>query len=255
MNKLTIVISGSRQSGRSTLAKFIICEYLNRKMKYKRFSLEKVDDVILIKDSLNGQTIYTELQNSASKDLFDAHSVKIYSFFDPLRKICTDVLGLDKEQCYDSFDDKSSNTHLLWDDLPLEVREKYSRARRGTGGMKPAHGFMTSKEVLQVLDTDIFRRLDNSCWARALYSAIENEGYELAIVLDPSHPSDITIGMENGAKTIRLTKNIHDTVDNLSDFALGEYSLVIYNKDLASQQTYNKLKTHLLDWFEQRKLV
>src|SRR5688572_6769865 len=148
-NKLTVVISGNKKAENNNLAKFIMSEFLNIKIGHQRFSVEKVGKESLFIDYSNNNTVIpVEYPNKQSQNLADAYSVKIYSFSDPLKKFCIDVLGLDHIQCYGSDDDKNSLTHIIWDDMFEEIRQKYSRKRRGSGSLKPASGKMTANEVM-----------------------------------------------------------------------------------------------------------
>jgi hypothetical protein len=258
-NKLTVVFSGKKQSGKSSAGKFVFCEYVNRKIGQKRLTIEKVGKEIVVVDTFkNNAMIPIDTPSTEAKQLASTYSVKMYSFADPLKAFCINVLGLDHSQCYGTDDDKNSQTHISWDDLPLEIREKYSRPRRGSGGNKPASGYMTAREVMQVFGTDMCRRIDNNCWARGLYSTIKNEEYELAIVTDARFPNEVTLGTEDRAKVVRLQRKViedaHDSEHALDDFPLGEYSLVIDNQDMTLAETHKALKPHVLGWFDQYKL-
>ncbi len=259
-NNLTVVISGKKTAGKSSLGKYILAQYLNARAGHERFTIEMDGKDVLLVDTLNSNTIVAvDYPNKVASDIYNAYSAKIYSFADPLKKICIDVLGLDSGQCYGTDDDKNSQTHILWDDLPASIREKYSRNRRGGGGTKPASGFMTGREVMQVLGTDYFRQIDPSCWARGLYSTIEQEGYSLAIVTDARFPNEITIGTERDAFAIRLTRklgnDIHESEKALDDFPLGEFSLVVDNEGLEMAETHKKVKPHIDRLFQQRRLI
>lgn len=257
-NKLIIVLSGKKSAGKSSAGKFIYCEYINKKIGQKRFTIEKVGKEISIIDSFqNNAMITADSPSDESIQLANAYSVKMYSFADPLKDFCINVLGLDRTQCYGSEDDKNSTTHISWEDMCDEIRSKYSKSKRG-GGVKPASGYMTAREVMQVFGTDICRKIDPNCWARGLYSKINQEGYELAIVTDGRFPNEITIGTENGAKVVRLIRDTindqHPSENALNDFPLGEFSLVINNQDMTLSETHRTLKPHVMEWFNQYKL-
>lgn len=257
-NKLAIVFSGKKQAGKDSAAQFTLAEYLNRRIGKSRFSLDKSGKEIVIIDGFNrDQVIPVMYPNPLMQQLTDTYSVKLYTFSDPLKEFCIDSFGLDPIQCYGSDDDRNSTTHISWEDLFDQIREKYSRPRRGTGGMKPASGFMTAKEVMDVMENDIFRRVDINCWARSLYSLIDKDGYDLAIVTNAAYPNEVTLGVERGAKVVRLLRDIgkHPDEDPLEDFPLGEFSLVLDNKNTGMVETHAKLRKHVNNWFEERHLV
>jgi hypothetical protein len=124
---------------------------------------------------------------------------------------------------------------------------------------RPASGFMTAREVMQVVGSDFCRRMDQNCWARALYTAIEEEPYSIAIVADCRFPNEVTLGTEREAKVIRLTRKIFDdehlSEKALDNFPLGEYSLVIDNQNLTIHETHKTFKPTLYSWFSDYKLI
>lgn len=259
-HKLTVVIAGQRQSGRTTLARYIVTEFLNCKIGKKRFTLEKMGKEYNIVDTFNNnEPVYAELSDPDDKNIANAYGVKIYNFEDPMKRICIDVFGLDNIQCYGSEDDKNTATHLSWDDLPPEIRERYSRPRRGSGGLKPASGFMTAKEVMHVFSNDICRRWDVNCWARGLYSAIKQDDFELAVVTNATYPNEVTLGTEIGSKVIRLLKShgdhISEAEEALGQVPLGEFSLVIDNNNMTVAETNKAVKPHIMTWFECCKII
>ncbi len=258
-NKLTIVLSGKKQAGKSSCAKLILAEFINKKIGQKRFILDKLNKEIVLIDSFNNNKIINiDYPSPEVKQLYSTYSAKVYSFADPLKEFCINVLGLSPIQCYGSDDDKNSLTHISWDDMSEEIRVKYSRPRRGSGGHKPASGAMTAREVMQVFGTDVCRKIDTNCWARGTYSAIKNEGYDLAVITDARFPNEVTIGTETGAKVVRLLRHPHedhhDSEKALDNFPLGEYSLIIDNTDKTMQDTHKVVRESVLAWFTDSKI-
>lgn len=260
MDNLVVVFSGKKGSGKSSAGKYVLASYVNTQLGKKRFTVEMKDKETVLVDAFDNNKIVDVDKPGDAMDLFrDVYSVKMYSFADPLKEFCINVLGLDKSQCYGTDDDKNSYTHIHWDELSYEIRSKYNKPRRGSGDIKPASGRMTAREVMQVFGTDICRKMDPNCWARGLYSAVKNDGLSLAIVTDARFPNEVTLGTECGAKVVRLTRNPYD--DNhpsetaLDDFPRGEYSTVIDNEDVSMAETHDLLKKHLKNWFNSYQLV
>lgn len=257
MNKLTIILSGSKQSGKSSLAKFILTHFINSKIKQERFALDKFGSETIIIDQLkNDNIVYVDGDTPDSQNIASAYSVKVYSFADPLKNICTQVLGLDHAQCYGSDDDKNSKTHVAWDDLPYEIREKYAKSNKKNAIATPRKGPMSGREVMQILGTDIFRKMDQTCWARALYNTIEKDGHSLAIITDARFPNEVTMGTESGGKAIRLMRqpfeDLHESEMALhpSNFPLAEYNYVLNNEDLSMKEAHNTIKSTINTWFK-----
>ncbi len=114
---------------------------------------------------------------------------------------------------------------------------------------------MTAKEVLEVVETDIFRKIDQNCWARSLYSMIASDGYELAIINNATHSSEITIGMEHGAKSVKFLKDSNKNQEEIDSLPLGEYSFILDNNKMSQAETNQRVKPKINSWFEDRKIV
>jgi hypothetical protein len=258
-NLLKIIISGKQQSGKSSLAKMILAEYVNKKIGKKRFVLDKSNKEIYLVDTYNNnKPLLVDYPSKEVDELYKTYSVKLYSFLDPLKRLCIEMLGLDPMQCYGSDDDMGSPTHMCWEDIFDEVRKKYSRPRRGSGGKKPASGKMTAEEVVRVVGEDFLSKMDGNYLARGLYSLINSEGYNLAIVHDAYYPNEVTLGTENGAKVIRLLRsnNVDDTEQNaaLDEFPLGEFTMVLDNNNLSMTETHHRMRPIIYNWFSQAKI-
>lgn len=252
MSKLTVVFSGKKASGKSSAGKFVVAEYLNFIEGKQMYSVaQKGKEAFLLKNKKD--IIYIDKPGVDQDHYSEKYSVKMYSFADPLKVFCINVLGLEIAQCYGSDDDKNSPTHIMWEDMPIEVREKHSRPRRGSGGMKPASGFMTAREVMQVFGTDICRKIDTNCWARGLYSIIKKDDYKLSVVPDARFPNEITLGTESDAKVVRLLldpyHDDHESECALDDFPLGEYTKIVDNQKIKMVECHKVLVDDLRKWF------
>ena len=167
--------------------------------------------------------------------------------------------GLDIEQCYGSNDDKNTKTHIHWENMPEEVRQAWSRPRRGSGGIKPASGYLTARELLQVVGSDIFRKIDPNCWARSTYYKIGREKYGLSLITDGRFPCEVTMGTESDAKSLRLTRDIHNQ-DHISETALdnmawGEFDLVVDNSNLSISECHDKVYPSFHKWMIEKGLI
>lgn len=203
---LILGISGRKQSGKSTTGNFILSLYLSK----LQFS-----DKIYIDD--DGQPVVSDiLGNSAYSGVFDFNNlpqdddtrylvsklnsqIKIYNFADILKTdICINILGLTKEQCYGSDDKKNELTDMFWEGKQLSCRD-----------------------VMQIVGTDIFRKLDPNVWVRSTISKIMKESPELAIVTDCRFPNEIEAIKNAGGKVLRLTRNPFNS-DHISECVLDK---------------------------------
>jgi hypothetical protein len=252
MNKLTIVFSGKKQSGKTSSCNHIRARYMNRKLglspKGRAFyHVDELGDLFFYRDGQSFKQSEMLLMPQTAEG-----SVKLYSFADPLKTFLINVFGVPHECCYGT--DLQKNTpmpHLLWDNLPDELRPKAYHGSDGTSGESHVNppdvksGPMTARDIMQIFGTEICRRLYGDCWARGTYSAIRDEGHELALVSDGRFPNEITMGTIVNAKSIRLMRHVfednHASERALDDFALTNYSVALDNRDKTFEEQLQQL--------------
>lgn len=140
---------------------------------------------------------------------------KIYNFADPLKKdICMNILGLSYDQCYGDDDKKNELTDLVWNDTRL-----------------------TSREVMQFVGTDIFRKMKTDVWASATINKIKDDSLDVAIIADCRFPNEVKVVQDAGGYVIKLTRNPYNS-DHLSETALDESNYSPSNFDLIINNAY-----------------
>lgn len=268
--QLIIILSGKKQAGKNTACNFIVATYFN---KIDNCSDNYVDSNGHLCNKLPAPTgIIQQVTNQ-----FENQGIKVYSFADPLKRFCIDVLGAPEESCYGTDEQKRAIIpHLLWENLPRFIRWVHAGARSdrspflyqadtvtedqyyqllasGCLDKQPIRqGPMTGREIMQVMGTDVCRRLYGDCWARGTMNTVKRDGYPVALVCDGRFPNEINISKEFGAKTIRLLRKISD--DNhrsetaLDDFPLENYDFVVHNQELSIAQTCDALKPKIDEW-------
>jgi len=201
--------------------------------------------------------------------------VKIYSFADPLKRFLIDVMGLREEQCYGSDEDKNSLTSYKWDNLPMDIRQLYSKEvissvnelraefpityfeddlyDYGEVIDVPRTGYMTSRELMQIFGTDMMRRMfDDRIWVNATLGKINkdfNEGKPLiAIINDVRFISEVTGIMEQNAYIVRLLRKPHEDIhpsetelDGYNFSQYGDRGVVIDNEFLGIDKTNDRI--------------
>jgi len=151
-------------------------------------------------------------------------------------------LGLTKAQCYGTDEEKNTETHLRWEEMPLN------------GGRK---GNMTAREVMQHVGTDIFRSMYRNIWVDCLLREIEKDGYKMAVLSDVRFDNEIKAIQAQGGIIIGLTRDKLEKSDGHSseqpNFDLCDH--VIDNNDMSipdqNKEIYFALKNldcqHLTD--------
>lgn len=142
----------------------------------------------------------------------------IYNFADPLKQMCIDILGLTKDQCYGSDDNKNELVNCVWPDTDKK---------------------MTAREVMQYVGTDIFRKMQHNVWADATIRRIQNEDLPLALIADCRFPNEVAAIKNAGGIVIKLNRNKYHST-HASEIALNSdvynqnnFDLVINNDDIS----------------------
>lgn len=141
-------------------------------------------------------------------------SHKIYSFADPLKEdICINILGLTYEQCYGSDDDKNTMTNLSWQGRQL-----------------------TAREAMEIIGTDIFRKLKTSVWVDATINKIFKENYDVAIIVDCRFPNEANAILDNSGYVIRLNLDpFHAMSPSESALDPEYYDWALFSKIIGNQ--------------------
>lgn len=152
----------------------------------------------------------------------------IYNFADPLKHMCQSILGLTYEQCYGSDEQKNELVNCHWDGRQLSARE-----------------------VMQLVGTDMFRKMQQNVWADATIRKIKGENLPLALVADCRFPNEVEAVRDAGGIVIKLSRNLYNSTHS-SETALDEqnynknnFDLVIDNQDLSIGEK-NSLIEHFL---------
>lgn len=166
----------------------------------------------------SGKTTCSEfVQKLANGSLVPYNSCKIYNFADPLKQdICMNILGLTREQCYGSDDQKNELVDCVW------------------GGKQ-----LSAREVMQIVGTDMFRTMQTNVWSSATIRKIKEENPPMAIVADCRFPNEVDAIKNAGGIVIKLTRNPYNS-NHMSELALdpdrydsNNFNLVIDNTNLS----------------------
>ena len=157
-------------------------------------------------------------------------SVEIDYFARPLKEFCITVLGLERELVYGSNDDKNTETHINWGNMPHYLaitRQALVECKDNC----PKHDTpMTVREVLQHIGTNVVRRIDNDAWARAPFRT--QREVDVVILADCRFPNEKEWTERNGGVTIRVERDTGFEDDHPSETALDDADFQIrYNNN------------------------
>jgi len=233
---LILGISGRKQSGKSTIGNFILSLYLAKLGYCEKIYMDE-DGQLLISDIL-GDTRYEGVFDI--RKLVDTYNdprfiqaihklnskVKIYNFADILKTdICINMLGLTYDQCYGTDDNKNEMTNIVWNDKKLSARD-----------------------VMQVVGTDIFRKLDTNVWVRSTINKIIRDKPDLAVITDCRFPNEVDSIKQSGGKVIRLTRNpfqsdhLSETVLDKDNYDWSNFDYVVENSDITLLDQFTQIK-------------
>lgn len=168
------------------------------------------------------------------QNLFDRHnhyfSCKIYNFADPLKKdICINILGMTYDQCYGSDMDKNTPTDLIWEGEEL-----------------------TARRAMEIIGTDIFRRLKNNVWVDATINKILQDNIDLAIIPDCRFPNEVDTILKHGGYVIRLSRDPFSSNSNseraldIDKYDWSKFSCIIDNQDMNNTEKNQEINNFLI---------
>lgn len=172
------------------------------------------------------------------------------TFAGPLKQFCMDVLGLTRNHCYGTTEEKNSQTHLLWSNVPLDkmVIEKYRFENGSTGP------YMTGREVMEIFGTYICRRMFSDCWAKATeVEYVQNMSLSNVqfFVTDCRFPNEIEVFKKYNPLIVRLYRNTEERQSDaeiaLDNFDWTGYDVVhIDNSTLTLEERNAVLESRVL---------
>lgn len=200
MDKAIIAIAGCKNSGKSSLCKYI------------QYIIARIDGSIL-EDPFSGEFTnknLTQVTKDASKNVYISKNgsfynvahlskdppVEVQSFASPIKEMCVNVMGLPSEFVYGSDEEKNQLTPYVWENLPEHIRINFGKS-----------GSMSAREIMQVIGTDIFRNyFSNNIWVEALVRRIKNSKAEVVLIDDLRFNSEAEILMKHETMFIHLQR-------------------------------------------------
>ena len=239
-----IGFAGQKQDGKDTACNFILATKLAElhiAKSVRLTDLGKIEVTDIFDESISGQEWmpfhppHVDVESLFSNEL--GSFVKLYSFAHKLKQLCVDVLGLDKELVFGNDQQKNTKTHIKWDSIKSSTKNK---------------GFMTVREVLQYVGTDMFRGLDPTIWVSACLNQIKKDQPELALVSDVRFENEVKSIQDEEGFVVGLTRSpFKKSLDNhISEVApakcLDICDIVIDNDNLSipeqNEQIYLAIK-------------
>jgi hypothetical protein len=147
------------------------------------------------------------------------------AFANPMKRFCADVFGIPIEDM-ETEAGKAKNTHLRWSDINKRV-----------AATKMSDDFITVRELLQILGTEVFREgFYGPIWAEApfrkthkwhytRYGELESEPASVVIITDCRFPNEVVEAKKNDAIIVRVVReSMKSTDEHVSETALDNYT-------------------------------
>ena len=234
-----IGISGRKQSGKNTVANILHGLVLKKKGLIKDFNIDGLGQLIVLTTDSKGKEDWGQLDITRKDAPFVEYAehnmwpyVKLYSFADTLKWLCTDLFAIPYECVWGTDDQKNQKQeHLRWELMP------------GHATTKKGYGPMTAREFMQFFGTDICREAFEPIWLRNTINRIQAEKSEIAIVADVRFPNEAKGIEEVGGQVLRLTRKVFED-NHSSEIALDDYPFtkIIENNDKSIDETMVKVK-------------
>ena len=243
-------ISGRKQAGKNTVANIIHGIILKEQGLIEDWNIGKNGELVILTSDSEGVTDWGEFDVSRKDESFIEYAelhmwpfVKLYSFADSLKWICTDLFEIPYECVWGTNQQKNQiQEHLLWENMPgIEITN--SDALNKTGPM-------TSREFMQYFGTEVMRKIYEPIWINSCINRIKKEGPELAIIADVRFPNEV-----NKLETsLRLTRNVFndshscESALDKESFDWSNFDYIVDNENMSLDALCNYIKQHREIW-------
>ncbi len=237
-------ISGRKQAGKNTTANILHGIVLKREGFIKDWNIGSNGELLVDSDGWGEFDITrrdSEFVTWADNNMWPF--VKIYSFADTVKWICTDLFDIPHECVWGTDEQKNRlQPHLLWENMSgIEMKNMTRMAGNPDSGI--LEGPMTAREFMQYFGTDIMRKIYSPIWIKNTIKRITKEKSALAIIADVRFPDEVKSIEKANGEVIRLTRNLFKD-NHSSEVALDDYPFkhIIENQKESIENLMVKVK-------------
>lgn len=244
-----LVISGKKQSGKSTLANFIQGLILLQEGFIDQFEVSEHTRGHLFIDI--GDGVFKDINKLTGIEkefyLFSSKNIKKYELMDDMKNILVNYFGLTKSQVNGENGEKDVYVRYLWENMPGLCETQFA-GRTGP---------MTAREFMQYMGTEIARKIYLDINVEKTYKNIHRDLPEFATINGGRFPNDITYrpGFACEVKTVRLARTLYpqdihssETSLDVEHFNWNRFDCVIWNQSLSIEQTCTTMLSFLKVW-------
>ena len=264
-----VCLAGPKESGKTTAANFLHGHLLKLNEVIKEYEITKAGELKVNTHYMKDGEVKEDmgvLDLSRKDDLYVQYAdqriwpyVKMYNFADALKELCITMFDISHEQAYGSY--KNSLTKLKWENMPGVITPEVASKLffKNDDGINEADfaamgllvhkgGFMTAREVLQFVGTDIFRRMYEPVWVKLLMNKIKADSPLVAVIADCRFDNEAQAVKDEGGTIVRLTRrptrDNHASEDGFKEFS--DFDLVLDNEILGIKDANQQLLDFLI---------
>ena len=232
-------ISGRKQAGKNTVANILHGVILKDRELIKDWNLGRNGELMILTEDSSGAEGWGEFDITRKDSSFVEYAdhnmwphVKLYSFADSLKHICSELFDIPLECVWGTDEQKNQlQDHLLWEKMPKAINstmmKKIVTAPDAKRSFDWKEGPMTAREFMQFFGTDVCRGIHQSIWVNSCIKKIKREQSQLSIVADVRFPDEADAIQSAGGHVIRLTRKISED-SHSSETALDNYPFTLY---------------------------
>ena len=258
-----ICMAGSKESGKTTAANFLHGHLLKLNEVIREYEITKAGELKVNTHYMKDGEVKEDmgvLDLSRKDDLYVQYAdqkiwpyVKMYNFADALKELCITMFDISHEQAYGTY--KNSLTKLKWENMPgvasstqIEGLSLSTEDLEKLGLQSHKPGFMTAREVLQFVGTDIFRRMYEPVWVKLLINKIKEDSPLVAVIADCRFDNEAQAVKDEGGTIVRLTRrptrDSHASEDGFKEFI--DFDLILDNEKLDIKSANQQLLEFLV---------
>lgn len=241
-------VSGKKQSGKNTTANIIHGIVLKERNLVKDWNIGPCGELMILTDDSMGKEGWGEFDVSRKDSEFVSYAeynmwpfVKLYSFADQLKWICTEIFAIPHRCVWGTDSDKNQmQEHLRWENMPGVYTDKLAFQfcecdPEWYNWQYHAAGPMTAREFMQFFGSEIMRKIWEPVWVQSTLNQIKKEQPLLAIIADVRFPNEASAIEDTGGTVLRLTRKLSNDDNHLSETSLDDYSFkhILDNADIS----------------------
>lgn len=246
MSVNTILIAGKQQSGKSSLAKFLMANELGKVGQISGFDITEDGEIAISTEDGNvGVINWDSPDNEQYFSQYLYPYMRKFSFATKLKQVVSFLFNIDIALMYGTNDDKNTVTKVTVEGLRKLVPDFVPE--------DPTREFVTIRELLRIFGTEICRSLFDSIWIEHLKNDIAEYHAEypqgIALVDDCRFINEVENLKNDNTVVIYLDRNpisaSHASEKDLDNIDVDKFDLVVRNANMDIAAKNDKVLTFL----------